>query len=199
MDNPRKGAIVSGTIGSAVIIFPVIIACILDPAFVSMCHVPVIGVAGIAVALCDAFFGQVISYTQSVPFSPIYTPARAKELVDQFDSLHRKILREWIIAKLASGTTVTLSAIMVLSLNHGPPDRSLQIIGYIALGISLRSVLFFIVTYLKARDVNHQVRLEEISMRFEKENQPKELSKETLRALEEQSSQYNAPPTTLKH
>lgn len=183
-------------VGTIIIAAPLTIAYLCDRTLSSIVHIPITGVTGVVVALCDAFFGQIVSYTQAIPFSPVYTPRIASGMIKKFDILHRQILVEWIVAKLASGTTVAVSAIIALLLKDGKTNPIMQGVCYITLGISLRSVVFFIKTYFDARKASMELRLMEMRRQYRIEHPPPPVDKEVLK--KQRNTEEKRPVITLE-
>ena len=94
----------------AVIAAPGGIAFLLDRELSSPVHLPVMGIAGLCISLCDALCGQIISNTKWIPFSACHTPAEAQELVGLFKTYHRSMIVEWLIAKVTSAVVVMMTA-----------------------------------------------------------------------------------------
>lgn len=184
-------------------LLPPIVALLCDHDLSSQAHIPVIGIAGVCVALCDALFGQIISNTRWIPFSACHKPCEAQELVDTFRNYHKDMFRSWIIAKLSSATAVTISAVMLLK--HCP--KLLQdyrcivfAIGYAFLGIAMVTATEFILSYFSAMEESDRVKLKEMNYMFKKANP--ELFNQDSEAIDSQlegfAAGYTSTPTLAR-
>ena len=174
MEATRNSTRLAPVIGSMITTGPLIIAVSGDHFLSSCFHLPIIGFTSVAVALCDALFGQIISQTQWMPFAAEHTPAEARELVDRFEAFHRRAFLQWVGTKATSGFAIVLSAVLALS---GKENLSpgyiglLTAIGYLLMGFALRGVVFFLSTYFSARKAANEAKLNEIKKKYEKANE----------------------------
>ena len=152
---------------------PLGLAVLFDHDLSSAAHLPVIGVAGICVSLCDALCGQIISNTRWIPFSASHTPAEAQQLVRMFRRYHREMILTWMAAKCASATVVALSAVMAL---QGCPTVLAQnkflvfSAGYVLLGVSVCMAVRFVFSYFSAMDESDKARLREMNYAYVKDH-----------------------------
>lgn len=157
----------------AVIAAPGGIAFLLDRELSSPVHLPVMGIAGLCISLCDALCGQIISNTKWIPFSACHTPAEAQELVGLFKTYHRSMIVEWLIAKVTSAVVVMLTAAM--SFSKGPVILvqhrfCVLMLGYGLLGVSISLVISFVLSYFSASDAFDRARLEEMNYAYRKDH-----------------------------
>lgn len=152
---------------------PLALALLVDRDLSSVAHLPVIGIAGICVSLCDALCGQIISNTRWIPFSACHTPAEAQGLVVAFKQYHRDMILKWMMAKVTSAIVVVLTAIMALQKCPGlivAHKFEIFIIGYLLLGCSMVMAVSFILSYFSASDESDRVRLKEMNYVYQKEH-----------------------------
>lgn len=183
-------------------IVPPLAAWIVDADFSSGAHVPVIGVSGIAVALCDALFGQIVALTRDLPFQSGQTPAQTDAAIEQFESFHCRIFGAWILAKCMGALAVILSAVTVVEKAGMRIEHNRQWIllaGYVALGIALSSATFFFSTYRNARRAAAKARRSEISRRYvaDHEWQPTPESEAIERRRDSSLEGYNSKPEII--
>lgn len=156
-----------GAIGLfAIGVAPCGVALLLDPDLSSKAHVPVLGTAAAAVALCDALFGQIVALTGEIPFLVGGPKFQTKQNVARFESYHAKVFWAWAVTKVASALSVMLSATTLVAQQGDIVWRNktwLLGIGYALLGVSFASVMFFLASYLAARRAVSSFRLDVIS------------------------------------
>lgn len=152
---------------------PLSVALLFDRDLSSAAHLPVIGIAGICVSLCDALCGQIISNTRWIPFSAYHTPAEAQRLVAAFKCYHRDMILKWMTAKCTSAIVVMLTAIMAMQKCPGlfvSHRFVVFIVGYALLGFSLVMAISFILSYFSASDESNRARLKEMNYAYQKEH-----------------------------
>jgi len=181
---------------------PFCIAVGIDRELSSPLHLPIMGITGLCVSLCDALCGQIISNTKWIPFSACHKPAEAQELVRLFKSYHRRMILEWMGAKLTSAAVVVLTAVMAL---QKCPEAlichrfSALTVGYVLLGLSIAMAISFVVSYFSASDEFDRARLEEMNYAYKKEHP--ELysgnSEDIKKQLEGFAAGYTLAPTTI--
>lgn len=187
----------------ALLVFaPLAIAYAFDRSLSGCCHIPIIGISAVAVALCDALFGQIVSQTAWIPFAPYHTPAEASDLVKQFDGFHRQTFVAWMVTKLFSGLAVVLSAVLAVLTKDGHVFAYTGLVlcvGYLALGISICGVVFFLSTYFQARNASNKAKLEEIEKRYEElnKNAYAGVDEASLKEAKKTLAKYNGPPQVL--
>ena len=169
----------------------------------SAAHLPVIGVAGICVSLCDALCGQIISNTRWIPFNAYHTPSQAQRLVAAFKKYHREMIFKWMAAKSSSAIVVMLSAIMAMQKCPGvfaAHRFAIFTVGYILLGFSMSMALSFILSYFRASDESNRARLEEMNYAYQKEHPELYANNSELikRQLEGFGSGYTSKPQTAE-
>ena len=182
---------------------PLIVALLFDFDLSSQAHIPVIGIAGICVALCDALCGQIISNTRWIPFSACYKPSEAQEMASRFRSYHKEMFQSWMIAKVCSAISITLSAVMLLQEKpHLLQDyqNAVFMFGYGFLGVSVVTAIEFIKSYFSAIEESDTAKLRELNYLYEKEQE--ELSRKNQEAVKEQlkdfGAGYTSPPVVAK-
>ena len=186
----------------AVAAFPAATAWWFDGDFSSGAHVPAIGVAGIAVTLCDALFGQIVALTRDLPFQYGQTPAETDEAIERAEAFHFHIFGAWILAKLSSAFAVILPAITIAP-NAGAVIEQhrkwILLAGYIALGVAFSSAVFFFSTYAKARRAAAKARRREISKRYDEEHEPHNTpeAEEQERVINAALEGYNSKPEII--
>jgi len=202
MSTQKRYARLVVLIRALIVLAPLAIAYAFDRSLSGCCHIPIIGISAIAVALCDALFGQIVSQTSWIPFAPYHTPSEAAALVKQFDGFHRQTFAAWMVTKLFSGLAVVLSAALAVLTKDGHVFAYTGLVlcvGYLALGVSICGVVFFLSTYFQARSACNKAKLEEIAKRYE------ELNKNAYAGVDEASmkeskkslAKYNSTPRTL--
>ena len=152
---------------------PLAIALLIDRDLSSAAHLPVIGIAGICVSLCDALCGQIISNTRWIPFSAYHTPAEAQRLVAAFKKYHRDMILKWMAAKSTSAIVVMLTAIMAMQKCPGifaVHRFEVFAVGYALLGFSMVMAFSFILSYFSASDESNRARLKEMNYAYQKEH-----------------------------
>ena len=154
-------------------LLPPIVALLCDHDLSSQAHIPVIGIAGVCVALCDALFGQIISSTRWIPFSACYKPYEAQEMAEKFRNYHKAMFSSWMTAKACSAAAVTISAVLIL---QDCPKQVLDYrhiayaLGYAFLGISIVTAAEFITSYFSAIEESDRAKLKEMNYAFKKEH-----------------------------
>ena len=181
---------------------PPAIAWTIDSDFSSGAHVPVVSIAGIAVALCDALFGQIVALTRDLPFQYGHTPAQVDIAIERFEFFHIRIFGAWIFAKSMSALAIILPAVTATE-NAGKwveHNREwILLVGYVALGLALSSAIYFFGTYLKARREFAKARRQEILRRYIEENdiQNTPESEAVERARDLSLAGYNSKPEII--
>lgn len=169
----ETGKKVSGMIRIGAAFIPVMIAFAADHDLSSQVHIPVIGITGVCVALCDALCGQIIANTRWLPFCAFYNPAEAQVLAKKFRNYHKSMFTSWMIAKICSAVAVTISASMLI---RDIPEffvkwqLPLFAIGYVFLGTSLVTSAEFIVSYFMATKEADDAKLREMNYAYKKEH-----------------------------
>ena len=195
--------IVSGSIRITCALVPFLIAIALDHDLSSQAHIPVIGITGVCVALCDALCGQIIANTRWLPFCACYTPAEAQALAEKFRAYHKSMFVSWMVAKICSASAVTISATMLIQ--QRPKLLSdwqflAFAFGYMFLGISLVTAAEFIISYFIATKEADDAKLREMNYAYKKEH-PELFSPDTeavRQQLEGFGAGYTSPPVTAK-
>lgn len=152
---------------------PLALALWIDRDLSSAAHLPVIGISGICVSLCDALCGQIISNTRWIPFSAYHTPAEAQRLVTAFKQYHRDMILKWMAAKSSSAIVVMLTAIMAMQKCPGifaVHRFDVFAVGYALLGFSMVMAFSFILSYFSASDESNRARLKEMNYAYQKEH-----------------------------
>lgn len=172
-------------------------AFLLDRELSSPIHLPVMGIAGLCISLCDALCGQIISNTKWIPFSACHTPAEAQELVKLFKTYHRSMIIEWLIAKVTSAVVVMMTAAM--SFPKGPVILVqhrvwVLVVGYVFLGVSISLAISFVLSYFSASDAFDRARLEEMNYAYRRDH-PDD-SATIKKQLEGFAPGYTSSPTT---
>ena len=202
MSKKNKYARMAVLIRALIVFAPLAIAYAFDRSLSGCGHIPIIGISAVAVALCDALFGQIVSQTAWIPFAPYHTPAEAADLVKQFDGFHRQTFVAWMVTKLFSGLAVVLSAVLAVLTKDGHVfayTGFVLSVGYLALGISICGVVFFLSTYFQARNASNKAKLEEIAKRYEElnKNAYAGVDEASLKEVKKTLAKYNSPPQTL--
>lgn len=184
-------------------VIPVVLAILLDRDLSSMAHLPVIGVAGISVSLCDALCGQIISNTRWIPFSACHAPAEAQQLARMFRRFHRDMIAKWMVAKLASAAVVILTAVMAI---QRCPEFILEhrfwffLVGYLLLGLSMCMAVSFLLSYFSAMEASDKEKLQEMNHAYMREHK-EYFSSETeyvKKQLEGFGCGYTSSPSTAE-
>lgn len=202
MNKSDKVVIVAKIICALFVVLPFTIAYMLDPSLTGCCHIPIIGVAAVSVALCDALFGQIVSQTAWIPFASYHTPSEASKLVDQFERFHRQTFGAWIVIKLFSALAVVLSAVLIVLTKDGKSyahTSTVIAIGYISLGVSLYGIVFFLSTYFQSRIASNDAKLNEMMKQYEKMNpcSGTSLDEKSLAETERVFDKYNSKPSAI--
>lgn len=155
-----------------VVPLPCIVALLMDSSFSSPAHIPIVGISGICIALCDALFGQIVSTTRELPFYDGHSPAQAQRMAESYRVYHRQQFLYWMVAKLSSTIAIATSAIYAVS--NVPEwfeaNRFWFVMsGYLLFGISLRMVLAFVASYWMAERAADSERLRAMNYRYDKE------------------------------
>ena len=155
-----------------VVPLPCLVAYLIAASFSSPAHIPIVGISGICVALCDALFGQIVAMTRGLPFCEGHSPAQAQRLAESYRGYHRQQFLFWLVAKLSSAVAITISAIYAISAvpEWFEENRFWFVMsGYCLLGVSFRMVLAFVASYWMAEKAADNARLKEMNCRYEKE------------------------------
>ena len=195
--------IMSGAIRIACALVPFLIAFALDHDLSSQVHIPVIGITGVCVALCDALCGQIIANTRWLPFCACYTPSEAQALAQKFREYHKSMFISWMVAKICSAFAITISATMLIQ--QRPKLLSdwqflVFALGYMFLGISLVTATEFILSYFIAAKEADDAKLREMNYSYKKDH-PELFSPETdtvKKQLEGFGDGYTSPPVTAR-
>lgn len=168
-----RGKIISGAIRIVCVHVPFLIAFAFDHDLSSQVHIPVIGITGVCVALCDALCGQIIANTRWLPFCACYTPNEAQTLARKFREYHKSMFVSWMVAKICSAFAVTISAVMLVQ--QRPKLLSdchylVFALGYVFLGISLITATEFIISYFIATEEADNAKLREMNYAYTKEH-----------------------------
>lgn len=141
-----------------------------DSDFSSCLHAPLIGVTGIAVALCDALFSQILSQTRDLPYLFGKTPAEVDLYVEKLNRYHKRTFWAWVLSKCSSAAAIITPAVL-LAAKSGERVYScrteLYIAGYLAMGVSIASAAYFLQTYFTARKSELKAKRIEIVRHYE--------------------------------
>jgi hypothetical protein len=185
----------------AIIAAPGGVAFLLDRELLSPIHLPIMGIAGLCISLCDALYGQIISNTKWIPFSACHTPAEAQKLVRLFKTYHRSMIVEWLIAKVTSAVVVMMTTAMAFQKG---PDILVQhrlcvlMVGYVLLGVSISLAISFVFSYFSASDAFDRARLEEMNYAYRKDHPDIFLDSSAIvkKQLEGFAPGFTSSPTT---